>query len=316
MAGSNDESVKRTVSKTEAQAAAKRRGKAPTESIALRAFSVLEEIVRCGDPMSLDELTQALDLPKPTAFRILNLLQSADLLHRDALTRRYAIGPRLTAFALDLWRQSTLRAQWHSALQEVVDELDESCNLTILEGNEVLYLDRVETQKPLRLHLAPGTRVPLHCTASGKLFLSQMSRAQRTKLLGPGPLKRYTHRTITDIDTLEKELEIIRITQVGTHDSELFEDSVAIAVPVIDPAGRIYAAVAVHAPSTRASIEGCMQHLPALRRAAERIAATLLGSADDRAETGGAQTPKRRSTAPRNETRPVARSAKRSASTK
>jgi len=253
----------------------KRRTDAPIESIALRAFAVLEEVVRAAAPMSLDEVTQACGLPKPTVFRILSLLQSADLLRREPLTKRYAVGPRLTAFALDLWRQSTLRVQWHRALEQAVEAIGESCNLTILEGDRVLYLDRVETRRPLRLHLEPGTRVPLHCTASGKLFLCQMSRVQVRRLLGPEPLEAHTPQTITRLSELYDDLDRVRETQVGTHDCELFDDSVAIAVPIADPSGYIYAAVAVHAPSSRESIESCMRHLPALRAAAARIAATM-----------------------------------------
>lgn len=254
---------------------AKRRPDAPVESIALRAFAVLEEVVRAAAPMSLDEVTHARGLPKPTTFRILSLLQSADLLRREPLTKRYTVGPRLTAFALDLWRQSTLRVQWHRALEEAVAEIGESCNLTILEGDEVMYLDRVETRRPLRLHLEPGTRVPLHCTASGKLFLCQMSRDQVRRLLGPEPLASHTDKTITRYVDLFEHLERVLKTQVGTHDCELFEASVAIAVPIADAAGYIYAAVAAHAPSSRESIETCMRHLPALRKAAARIAATM-----------------------------------------
>lgn len=246
-----------------------------SESIALRAFAVLEQIVRASGPMSLDDATQACGLPKPTMFRILSSLQSAGLLRRDPVTKRFAVGPRLAAFAVDLWRQSALRAQWRRSLQEVVNVVDESVNLTILEGNEVLYLDRVETARPLRLHLEPGTRVPLHCTASGKLFLSQMTPARVRALLGPQPLPRYTAHTITDYATLAKDLERVRKSRVGTHDCELFDDSVAIAVPVTDAAGRVFAAVAVHAPSSRASIKSCLTHLPTLQKAAAAIAETM-----------------------------------------
>ena len=193
----------------------KRRHDAPTESIALRAFAVLEEVVRAAAPMSLDEVTHARGLPKPTTFRILSLLQSADLLRREPLTKRYTVGPRLTAFALDLWRQSTLRVQWHRALEEAVEEIGESCNLTILEGDKVLYLDRVETRRPLRLHLEPGTRVPLHCSASGKLFLCQMSRDEVRRLLGPEPLASHTDKTITRYVDLFEDLARVLGTQVG-----------------------------------------------------------------------------------------------------
>ncbi len=247
-----------------------------TEPIALRAFAVLEQIVRSDAPMSLDQVTQATGLPKPTAFRILGLLQSAALLRREPLTRRYVVGPRLAGLALHLWNHGALRAQWGRALQEAVDAIGETCNLTVLDGEQVLYLERVETPRHLRLHLEPGTRVPLHCTASGKLFLCQMKPQQIRRLLGPGPYPRYTEATISDPELLQCELRTVRETMVGTHDGELFEDSVAVAVPICDEAGRIHAAVAVHAPSSRLTLGACMQHLDTLRRAAASIGATLI----------------------------------------
>lgn len=252
----------------------------PAESIALRAFGLLEIVVRAGRPMSLEELTQASGLPKPTTFRILKLLQSGELLRREPLDKRFTMGPRLTSFALDLWRQSTLRVQWRRALEEAVATIGESCNLTIMEGDEVLYLDRVETTHPLRLHLEPGTRVPLHCTASGKLFLCQMRREDVRRLLGPEPFESFTERTLTTYDALFADLARVKASHVGTHDSERFADSVAIAVPITDHAGHIYAAVAVHAPASRESIESSMRHLPALRAAAARIGSTMLPAAN------------------------------------
>lgn len=135
------------------------------ESVALRAFSVLECVARAMQPLSLDDITQQLGLPKPTVFRILGLLKSAGLLQRDAVTKRFTAGPRLTTFAVDLWRNASLRVQWHRALQIAMVETGESCNITMLENNRVLYIDRVETAQPLRLHLDAGTRVPLHCTS-------------------------------------------------------------------------------------------------------------------------------------------------------
>jgi IclR family acetate operon transcriptional repressor len=250
------------------------------ESIALRAFAVLEQVVAAPTAMSLDDITQAMELPKPTVFRILNMLHTANLLRREQIGKRYTVGPRLTAFAADLWRNASLRNQWHRALEIAVKETGESCNLTLLEGNEVLYLDRVETSHPLRMHLESGIRVPLHCTASGKLLLSGMPVAKVKLLLGEEPYKAYTKATITSFAALEAELKKVRKSQVGTHDGELFADSVAIAVPVADARGRIYAAVALHAPSSRVSLKSTMRFLPSLRRAAESISSTMLPDAD------------------------------------
>ena len=245
-------------------------------STALRAFAVLEHVVRAGAPVSLDEATQACGLPKPTVFRILGMLHDADLLQRDPLSKRYLVGPRMSRLAIDAMQHSVLRAQIRNVLQQLVDEVSESCNFTMFDGNEVLYVERVETTLPLRLHLDPGTRVPLHCTASGKLFLCHMSREQVRRLLGGGPLKRYTANTITDIDTLLRHLQQVRRSGIGTHDSELFDASVAVGVPVADPSGRVYAAVAMHAPAARMNIEQALRHVPALRRAATTIASILL----------------------------------------
>ncbi|MDE2395981.1 MAG: IclR family transcriptional regulator [Burkholderiales bacterium] len=254
---------------------------AHSESIALRAFSVLEQVARASGPLSLDELTVALALPKPSVFRIANLLRDADLLSREPASKRYTVGPRLAAFAVDLWRSDTMRQQWHRALEDAVAAIGESCNLTLLEGDKVLYLDRVETNHPLRLHLEAGTRVPLHCTASGKLFLGAMTKDAVKRLLGPEPYERFTPKTLTSLKALQADLARVRKTGIGTHDSELFADSVAIAVPVLGRSGEIVAAVAMHAPSSRASLATCMGYADALRQAASKIAATLspIGSA-------------------------------------
>jgi IclR family acetate operon transcriptional repressor len=246
-----------------------------TESIALRAFAVLEQVAVARGPMSLDEFTSALKLPKPTVYRILNLLKDASLLRREPNTKRYTVGPRLTTFAVNLWRSDTLRMQWHQALEDAVAETGESCNLTLLENNQVLYLDRVETSHPLRLHLEAGARVPLHCTASGKIFLSQMSAAEARRLLGDEPYQQFTSKTVTRFAPLQAELAKVRKTGVGIHDCELFDDSVAIAVPVLGPGGAIFAAVAMHAPSSRASVKSSMNFVGALQRAAETIASTM-----------------------------------------
>ena len=245
------------------------------DSIALKAFAILECVGRAKGALSLDDITQAMELPKPTVFRILHMLQTTGLLLKEQTTKRYRVGPRLTSFAVDLWRNEALREPWRRALQTLVRRTGESCNLTVLENNEVLYLDRVETNHPLRLHLPTGTRMPLHCTASGKLFLSQMPPEKARALLGKEPYKRYTKKTITTFAELQPELAKTRKTMIGLHDAELYEDSVAVAVPVVDADGNVFAAVATHAPESRVTLKRLNGFLPAMRRAARAISATM-----------------------------------------
>src|SRR5436190_5170459 len=251
-------------------------------SSTLRAFSVVELIAKAEEPMSLDELTELSGLPKPTVFRILALLVRGGVVARESIEKRYLVGPRLSTLALKVQMHSPARAWRHSILVRLVEEIGETCNFTILDGNDVVYLDRVETSSPVRLHMDTGSRVPLHCTASGKLFLSQMTAVQLRQVLGTGPLKRYTARTITSIDALEKALRKVRADRVGTDIGEYLEGSVCLAVPVTDRDGRICAVVALHGPAPRMTLRKGIEYLPALRRAAKALAGTL-GQDDEHA---------------------------------
>ena len=150
----------------------------------LRLMDLLEHMVREGRPLSLPEAVAACGWPKPTVHRMLVQLEAGGWLQREPDGRRYALAPRLLRLSEDTLGASTQHGVRHAVLRQLVEEVGESCNLTALSGSEVIYLDRVETPAPLRFYLHPGSRVPVHCSASGKVFLSQMSPAQR-QLLPP-----------------------------------------------------------------------------------------------------------------------------------
>ena len=258
------------------------------ESSTLRAFAVLELVAGAETPPTLDELTRASGLPKPTVFRILGLLARGGYVQREGPEKRYAIGHRMSALSFQVQVNSPQRAQRHAVLVRLVEEIGETCNLTMLDGNEVVYIDRVETNANVRLHMHIGSRVPLHCTASGKLFLAGMSQGEVLRLIGPGPYQRFTERTITSPAALERRLAKIRSAGVGTDVGEFLEGSVCVAVPVRDPNGPVCASVAVHGPAPRMTLKKGHEFLPALRVAAAAIAGTLsLGPAAKAAPRNG-----------------------------
>ena len=102
-----------------------------------------------------------------------------------------------------------------------------------------------------------------------------MTPAQLRRTLGNGPLKRYTERTITDVDVLEKALKKIRTDSVGTDIGEYLEGSVCLAVPVAGRDGRFCAVVAIHGPAPRMTLKKGIEYLPALRRAAKALTETF-----------------------------------------
>jgi DNA-binding IclR family transcriptional regulator len=231
-------------------------------------------IVASEGPVSLAEAVTYSGLPKPTVHRVLVLLERAGMLLREPNTKRYSPGRRLSSLALDTLLHPAPRAPRHAILQALASQTGETCNLTMLDGNEIVYLDRVESTSPLRLDLRPGSRVPLHCTASGKLFLSQMPRKYRQKLIHSTPLTRYTDNTITDAALLERELEQIRAKQLSTDNEEFLAGTTCVAIPVRGQNRRLCVAVAVQAPTARMTLEQALHHLPAMRGAAENLSAT------------------------------------------
>lgn len=263
-------------------------------SAALRSFRVLEYIASTDNAPTLDEITRASGLPKPTVYRILQLLVGSGLVEREVHDRRYTIGSRTAAFALAVQGHAPRRAERRAILARLVDAIGETCNFTMLDGNEVVYLERVETAANVRLHMRAGSRVPLHCTASGKLLLSGLAPAQVWRLLGSGPLRRYTERTIVDVDVLLREIAKVRSTGIGTDTSEYLEGSVCLAVPVLDPRERMCATLAVHGPAPRMSLKKGYGFLPAMREAAERMGATLVSERATYPAVSGSARPRTR----------------------
>jgi DNA-binding IclR family transcriptional regulator len=178
-------------------------------------------------------------------------------------------------FSLDTMMNGSVRTMRQAILANIAAEIGETCNITMLDGNEIVYIDRIETQWLLKVDLRPGTRVPLHCSASGKLIMSQMRSAKRRALLENLVLTRYTHNTITSMDLLESELDRIRASRVGIDNEEYLHGLICVSVPITDANGRIAAALAVQAPTARLTLARAMEYVPSLRRAAEAMAATF-----------------------------------------
>lgn len=251
----------------ELTAASELAGETPT----MRLFSLLELIVSKDQFVSLQGLVEETGVPKPTVHRMLQQLETAGLLVRQHDGRHYGTGARLHRLAENTLLNATQHGARHAVLRQLVEELGESCNLTALSGNEVVYLDRVETPAPLRFYLHAGSRVPVHCSATGKMILSQASTVQRRRLLAHAPLRRYTAHTITDLDALDEQLNRARRDGFAIDDEEYLPGLVCVAVLVPAPTGRSNLCLAAQAPVVRLTPEKAVHLLPALQRAAETI---------------------------------------------
>lgn len=225
--------------------------------------------------MPLSDLAARLLLPKATVHRLCTQLLSTGFLMRGLNEREFLVGPALRRLALDTLNHGTVRGLRHQVLADLVHEVGETCNFTTLDGASVLYLDRVEAPWPWRLTLDVGVHVPLHCTASGKLFLALMAPRRRRALIAGITLTRMTERTLTSLARLNSECAEIAQRDYSLDREEFITGLVAAAVPVRDAAGEVRAAIAVHAPIARLSTQDAIDRLPALRTAAQRMGALL-----------------------------------------
>lgn len=239
---------------------------------ALRLFSLLELITGDNQRVSLQRLVERTGLPKPTLHRMLQQLESAGILQRESDGRHYASGARLRRLAENMLLNDTSHGARHQVLRRLVEEVGETCNITALSGSDVIYLDRVETTEPLRISLHPGSRVPVHCSASGKLFLAQLPPAQRRKLLEAVPLKRYTPKTLTDPAQVLAELDQAQQSGFAVDNEEYLPGLFCVAVLVPAGHGRSNMGIAIQAPTIRLSHDKALAHLPALQRAANALA--------------------------------------------
>lgn len=244
-------------------------------SSAARSLAVLQRLATAGRPLSLAELSQALDLPKATVHRLCAQLLTQGWLARDVDEREFVAGPALRRLALDVLNHDAQRSARHLVLADLVAQIGETCNFTTLDGARVLYLDRVEAPWPLRLTLDVGAHVPLHCTASGKLFLATLPATRRDALIDQLELTALTPHTLVQADALRRECDAIARRGYSTDGEEFVAGLAAVAVPVRDSEGRVRAAMAVHAPVMRTPLEKLRGHLPALQRAALRMETLL-----------------------------------------
>lgn len=248
---------------------------ATPSSSAERSLRLLGTLASAGRPMSLADLAADMGLPKATAHRLCAQLLESGFLARDVDERCFVIGPALRRLALDALNHDSVRGLRHAVLAELVAEVGETCNFTTLDGASVLYLDRVEAPWPWRLTMDVGTHVPLHCTASGKLFLALMPPARREALITQLPLPKVTANSITSVQELRSECEQVAASGYAVDREEFIPGLIAVAVPVYDGQGQARAAVAVHAPSARMSLDTAISKLPALQDAAARLRGLL-----------------------------------------
>jgi DNA-binding IclR family transcriptional regulator len=237
-----------------------------------KALSVLEAVSDQPQAVGLPDLAARLGLPRQTVHRVLGQLEALRLVIRDRSRERYSVGPRLSKLAFVTLRSLNQSAPIGLILQDLVDDVGETCNVGVLDDLDYVFLQRIECKWPLRLYQEVGTRIAAHTVSGGKVLLAYLDAGLSRRLLKAHKLKAATSQTLTSVTDLEAEFARIRATSFALNNQERLEGVVGAAVPIFDPDGNVLAAVGMQGPLPRLTIKACERHVPRLQQAAERIA--------------------------------------------
>lgn len=236
-----------------------------------RGLDVLELFASARAEFSQTEISEALGLPMPTVHRLVALLTERGWLDRDPASRRLRLGIEMVRLLPALMGGTRLSELTRPRLIRLASELQETVNLAILQGAEVVYMLSEGADRLLTSRATVGMRLPAHCTALGKCLLAQLPQDVARVALGDEPYEQRTDRTVTTWASLAPELAAVRTAGVSISEEEYEVGLVSIAVPVRWLHGEGTAAMNVSLPATRASAEFRDRLTERLVQAAEEI---------------------------------------------
>jgi IclR family acetate operon transcriptional repressor len=220
-----------------------------------RGLDVLELFASASAEFSQTEISEALGLPMPTVHRLVALLTQRGWLDRDPASRRLRPGIEMVRLVPALMGGMRLSELNRPRLIRLASELQETVNLAILQGAEIVYVLSETADRLLTSRAAVGMRLPAHCTALGKCLLAQLPADVARAALGDEPYERYTERTLTTWTSLAEDLSAIREAGVSVSEEEYEVGLVSVAVPVRWLHGPGTGAINVSLPAARASTE-------------------------------------------------------------
>jgi DNA-binding IclR family transcriptional regulator len=233
-----------------------------------RALQILDSLGE-GD-RSLDQLATELGVHKTTVLRLLRTMEADRFVRRDE-SHRYRLGSRLFALADAAREQYVVRAVAAPHLRQLNQKTGQTVHLAAWENGEVIYVDKLDSVRSVRMYSQVGVPAALHCTAVGKVLLAAQPKRQREALLASIDYHAFTPQTITQSDVLRDELDEVRAQGWAQDRSEHESFINCIGAPVTDHDGRVVGAVSVSVPDVLLNYEQVLELLPDLLAATKAI---------------------------------------------
>lgn len=219
-----------------------------------RAFAVLDLLGESEMPLGLAQVATSLQLHKSTAHRFLMVLERHRMVERTG-NGKFRLGLRLFDYGNRAIEHYDLRDRAQPHLRRLVAETEETAHLCILEGARVVYIDKIEPARSVRMITRIGASNPVYCTSVGKAMLAFLPEERIADVLRRTRFERFTPRTISTPEALRTEIEKTRRRGYAIDDEELEEGLRCIAVPILDAQRLPVAAISVSGPSFRVTAQ-------------------------------------------------------------
>ncbi len=216
-----------------------------------KGIKILTAIAEAPNQLTVRELSEATELPRPTVYRLLAALIEAGLVRQSRASHAYQLGNTLLSIAHRALDQIDIRDIAHEHLETLRDETGETVHLAVYHKGQMLYVDNLESQERVRMSCSLGASMPLHSTAVGKSFLSFLPESECESMLPQLALTNVTGKSIISLDALRTELDLVRMRGWATDEEENERDIFCFGAPILNREGRPVAAVSVSIPRYR-----------------------------------------------------------------
>jgi DNA-binding IclR family transcriptional regulator len=240
-----------------------------------RALFILDTLAETRGELALNEIATRLALAKSTVHGLISTLRDFGYIEQSAFTGKYKLGIRLFEVGQIVAQGWEVRAVAAPYINKLLEELGETVHLVVLDRLEVLYIDKRESYRSLRIVSQVGMRLPAHCTGVGKVLLAHLEPEQRAEVINVKGLARFTRNTLTDIKVLENELTRIRAQGYAIDNEEIMDSLRCIAAPIRDQTGKVISAISLSGPVSRLQGEWLENAILRVTETAEEISSGL-----------------------------------------
>ena len=238
-----------------------------------RAFAILEEVARHREGIGLAELSKRVGLHNSTTFHLVKTMVSLGYIRQEKESKRYRVGRPLFALAASSLDEIEMVNVATPILEDLARETGESSHLAVRMGDAVVVIARTSGPGAFQLTDRVGVVRPAHCTALGKVILATLRPDQLERFLARVGLTPSTDKSITETETLMREIEEIRRSGIAFDDGEFNVEVRCVAVPVRDFTGQVIGALGISGPIWRLSIQALQSRAKIVQAAADRLSA-------------------------------------------